>query len=162
MRQILFSIICSLLLIGCNGKSANSSSDITVGLPCDTAWAVAKGESKSAVYDFMKSQDIDVSVEDSVLVGFKFEGIYWCGEKWDMAMIRFNPNDKAIGISLMRCEPFDEYTIKDVVDFLQTRYGTAEYDPELTTWNFRNNENTSAFIMQYPRTMIDVTWNISN
>lgn len=161
MRQFLFSLICLLSLVGCN-KPHNSSSAMSNGLPCDTAWAVSKGESKQAVYDFMKSQDLDVTVEDSTLVGFKFEGIYWCGEKWDMATIRFNANDKAIGISLMRGEPFDEYTVKDVVDFLKTRYGAVEHDPELTTWNFRGNENTSAFIMQYPRTMIDVTWNISN
>lgn len=60
MRQILFSIICSLLLIGCN-KSHNSGSVMSNGLPCDTAWAVSKGESKQAVYDFMKSQDLGAS-----------------------------------------------------------------------------------------------------
>lgn len=160
MKQFIFSIICSLLLIGCGGKSVNSSSNLAVGLPCDTAWAVTRGESKQSVYVFMESQDLTITDEDSILIGFKVGGVYWCGDKWDMATVKFNTQKRAIGVNLMRGEPLGEYMSIEVAKFLETRYGTSEYNPELAIWTFRGNDNTSAFMAQYPRAMIDVAWSI--
>lgn len=161
MNNLITCIVLSLLLLGCGGKSVNNCSDVTDGLPCDTAWAVTRGESKQSVYEFMKSQDLTITDEDSVLIGFKVGGVYWCGDKWDMATVKFNANKNAVGVSLMRGEPFGKYMCGEVAKFLETRYGMSEYDPESAIWTFRGNENTSAFMAQYPRTMIDVAWSIS-
>ncbi len=40
MKQIIFALVCSLLLIGCGGKSANTSPEVVDGLPCDTVWMI--------------------------------------------------------------------------------------------------------------------------
>lgn len=150
----IFAIIALLFILSCTSHSEKHSS-------CEKAWAVTKGDSKESVRKFMESQKFTITDEDSVLIAFDIGGICWCGEKWDMASVKFDTNKKAKSVSLVRGEPFSDLAMNGVVNFLESVYGTSEYDQDLSTWTFRGDEQTNAFIAQYPRSMIDVTWDIS-
>lgn len=153
VKFYLFVVFVSLLLIGCSSQGSYP--------PCDKAWAVTKGENKQSVRSVMESQNLLITDEDSVLIAFDVDGICWCGERWDMASVKFDTKDKAVNVNLVKGMPMDNLTCEEVADFLQSLYGTLEYDPDLSIWTFRGNEYTKAFMVQYPRTMISVTWDIS-
>lgn len=116
MKQILFSLLLSLLLMGCGGESENAALS-------DKAWAVERGQDKQSVYDFMKSQNLTITDEDSVLIGFKFDGVIWLNENWDMAIVKFNANSQATSVSLMMSHEFPKRKFDDAITCLTTLYG---------------------------------------
>ena len=154
MKQILFSLLLSLLLMGCGGESENAALS-------DKAWAVERGQDKQSVYDFMKSQNLTITDEDSVLIGFKFDGVIWLNENWDMAIVKFNANSQATSVSLMMSHEFPKRKIDDAITCLTTLYGEAKKDTAFfTTWNFGASDgDTKAWLApDSPRASVNVIW----
>ena len=153
MRKIIFALIF-ISFVGCINTSKPLKEDKT---PDQTAWAIYHGESKDDILNFMKEQQINVTIEENGnLIGFKLNGIIWMNNKWDMVNIEFDNNDKATALSLMRGLEFDEIEYENIVKYLELLYGPATHDSD-AIWNFRGNDSTTVFFAKY-RPLIHVNW----
>lgn len=168
MKQIIFALVCSLLLIGCCGKSTNTNSEVAQGgLPCDTAWMISRGQSKTDVRNLLLTLDMRVDERESenILVGISPKPLHWVGADWDIILCRFNDANKAQSVSIIRKGNFDVAgdSIYAIVHKLFCIYGDIG-EPKLSndngamTWRFLNSHSTNASITMDRSTEVNVIW----
>lgn len=167
MKHLLFSLFLSLLLIGCDRKSDNTSSEVASGLPCDTAWMISRGQSKTDVRNLLLTLDMRVDEKESenTLVGISLKPLNWVGADWDIILCRFDDANKAQSVSIIRKGNFDIMgdSIYAIVHKLFCIYGDIgepqlSNDNEAMTWRFLNSHNTNASITMDRSTKVDVIW----
>lgn len=163
--NVIFCGIILLLLASCGSKTQSDISDasatsVASSINCTPtkAWAVTKGDNKELVRQFMIGQDLDVTDEDSVLIGFGLNKVIWAATQWDMAIVKFDTHDKAKALSLMRGEPFDEITASDIASFFEVVWGESKFDDDLQMWNFDGKNEAMVFFALQPRPMLNVSW----
>lgn len=157
--NVIFCGIILLLLASCGSKShSDSSSTSSIDCPPTKAWAVTKGDNKELVRQFMIEQGLDVTDEDSVLVGFGFNKVIWAATQWDMATVKFDANNKAKTVTLMRGEPFNEITANDIASFFEIIWGNSTFDDDLQIWNFDGKNEAIVFFTLQPLPLLNVSW----
>lgn len=122
------------------------------------AWSVSKGDSKSSVRAFMAEQGLDIADTDTIITGFKFDGVIWLNETWDVAEVIFDKHDKAKEVRLVKGIPMSEQKWEDALWALERMYGEVSLDSTLNIWNFKGDDNTTIFATREPRTMLFVQW----
>lgn len=167
MKQIIFALVCSLLLMGCGGKSANTSPGVVDGLPCDTAWMISRGQSKTDVRNLFLTLDMRVDEREfeNTLIGVSPKPLHWVGADWDIVLCRFDDTNKAQSVSIIREGNFDitEDSIYAIVYKLFCIYGDIG-EPKLSndngamTWRFLNSHSTTASITMDRSTEVNVIW----
>lgn len=167
MKQIILALVCSLLLMGCGGKSANTSPKVVEGLPCDTAWMIFRGQSKTDVRNLLLTLDMRVDERESenTLIGISPKPLHWVDADWDIVLCRFDDANKAQSVSIIRKGNFDGTgdSIYAIVHKLFCIYGDIG-EPKLNndngamTWRFLNSHNTNASITMDRSTKVDVIW----
>lgn len=161
MKQFIFSIICSLLLIGCGGKSVNSSPDTAIGLPCDTAWMVSRGQGKTDVRNLFLHQGLRLQEREAenVIIGVGNKSIHWVETDWDVVSCRFDDGNKATSVTLLRSGELGD-SLYNVVYELSRIYGEAELDLSNSdkTWRFINTHNTNASITSDRNIEVNIVW----
>lgn len=167
MGKIITFIFLSLLLIGCGGNSVNTSSDATDGLPCDTAWMISRGQSKTDVRNLLLTLDmsVDEMEPENALIGVSSKSLHWVGADWDIVLCRFDDTNKAQSVSIIRKGDFDISgdSIYAIVHKLFCIYGDVG-EPQLSNdngtmiWRFLNSHNTNASITMDRSVKVDVVW----
>lgn len=158
MKQILFFLFCSLLLIGCGGKSANTLKS----LQCDKVWEIEKGMSKQSVCKLLSDSNFTAIDEDSIIVAYAPHPLDWGYVEWDERIeIGFNDHEKANKVLLKRSFSLESKDFNDCANTLEIYFGKSEYDAQQKAYIYEGTSDTQAFLRLTSPFELSVNWRLA-
>lgn len=151
-------------LASCGSKSQSDTSAEVRGLPSDTVWMFTKGQHKTDVRNLLRSKDMRVEddAQSNSVVGISNRAIRWVNADWDIAVCRFNSDNKLQSVNIMRSGEFDNGdvvgdTLMSVIYELQRIFGMAKCVSS-DEWVFINSNHVNASITQDRNVTATIIW----
>lgn len=162
-RFILWTFVL-FILVSCGSKSQSDTSSAKQGLPSDTVWMFTKGVHKTDVRNILLSKDMRVKDDaaSNSVVGISNGAIRWVGADWDIAVCRFNADNKLQSVNIMRSGAFDNGDVSgdslmSICVDMQRIFGLAKCVSS-GEWVFMNTNHVNASIKQDRSVTATIIW----
>lgn len=152
------------MFAGCGSKSRPDNVADGQVPSSDSVWIVAKGQHKTDVRNLFLQRGM--RVEDDALsnsvIGASGRSIRWVNADWDMAVCRFDADNKLSAVSIVRSGEFEDGevmsdSLMSVVYELQRIFGESK-PLSSEKWQFINTEHVNVSITSDRNTTVDVIW----